>query len=71
VTDNSHHRYRGEDLDRYRAALYAQWIASRDGVAIPDRHTHPDNIAIEYDGRNRARAVTFYGKGIDVRVQLP
>jgi hypothetical protein len=71
VTDNSHHRYRGEDIERYRVALYAQWIASRDGVAIPDHHTRPDNIAIEYDGRNRARAVTFYGGRRDVRVRLP
>jgi len=71
MTASLHHRYRGEDLERYRAALYAQWIASRDGVTIPDHHTRPDNIAIEYDGRNRARAVTFYGTGIDVRVRLP
>ena len=71
MSDNTHHRYRGEDIDRYRAALYAQWLASRDGVPVPDHHTRPDNIAIEYDGRNRARAVTIYGDGIDVRVQLP
>jgi hypothetical protein len=71
MSDNTHHRYRGEDLDRYRAALYAQWLASRDGVTIPDHHTRPDNISIEYDKWNRARGVTFYGNGIDVRVRLP
>jgi hypothetical protein len=71
MIDNTHHRYRGEDLERYRAALYAQWLASRDGVTIPDHHTHPDSITIEYDGRDRARAVIFYGEGIDVRVRLP
>jgi hypothetical protein len=71
MSDTMHHRYRGEDLDRYRAALYAQWLASRDGVTVPDHHTHPDSITIEYDNRNRARAVTFYGAEIDVRVRLP
>jgi hypothetical protein len=71
MSDNTHHRYRGEDLERYRAALYAQWVASRDGLTVPDALTHPDNISIEYDGQNRARAVTFYGAGIDVRVCLP
>jgi hypothetical protein len=71
MSDNTHHRYRGEDLERYRAALYAQWLASRDGVTVPDHHARPDNISIEYDGQNRARAVTIYGDGIDVRVRLP
>jgi hypothetical protein len=71
MSDNTHHRYRGEDLDRYRAALYAQWLASRDGVTILDHHTHPDGITIEYDKRNRVRSVTFCGGGIDVRVRLP
>jgi hypothetical protein len=71
MIDNTHHRYRGEDLERYRAALYAQWIASRDGLTVPDALTHPDNISIEYDGQNRARAVIFYADVIDVRVRLP
>jgi hypothetical protein len=71
MSDNTHHRYRGEDLARYRAALYAQWVASRDGVAIPNHHTNPYNVSIEYDGQDRARAVTFYGDRIDVRVRLP
>jgi hypothetical protein len=71
MRDNTHHRYRGEDLDRYRAALYAQWLANRDGIVIPDERTHPDRISVEYDGRDRARGVTFYGDGIDVRVRLP
>jgi hypothetical protein len=71
MSDNTHHRYRGEDLERYRAALYAQWLASRDGVTIPDHHTHPDSNTIEYDKWNRVRGVTFYGDWIDVRVRLP
>lgn len=77
TTDNTHHHYRGEDLERYRAALYAQWLASRDGIIVSDAHTHPDRITVEYDGRNRARAVIFYTAGvdapvgIDVRVRLP
>jgi hypothetical protein len=71
MSEDIHHLYRGEDLERYRAALYAQWIASRDGLTVPNALTHPDNISIEYDGQNRARAVTFYGDGIDVRVRLP
>jgi hypothetical protein len=71
MSDNTHHRYRGEDLDRYRAALYAQWLASRDGVTIPDDRTHPDRITVEWNEDNRARAVIFYTVGIDVRVRLP
>jgi hypothetical protein len=71
MTDNSHHRYRGEDLERYRAALYAQWLASRDGIVIPDDRTHPDRITVEWNEDNRARAVIFYTVGIDVRVRLP
>ena len=71
MSDNTHHRYRGEDLDRYRAALYAQWLASRDGVTIPDHRTHPDRITVEWNEDNRARAVIFYTVGIDVRVRLP
>jgi hypothetical protein len=71
MSDNTHHRYRGEDLDRYRAALYAQWLASRDGVTIPDDRTHPDRVTVEWNEDNRARAVIFYTVGIDVRVRLP
>jgi hypothetical protein len=71
TTDTMHHRYRGEDLERYRVALYAQWLASRDGVVISDERTHPDNISIEYDGQNRPRSVVFYSDTIDVRVHLP
>jgi len=71
MSDTTHHRYRGEDLDRYRAALYAQWLASRDGIVIPDERTNPDRITVEWNEDNRARAVIFYGDGIDVRVRLP
>jgi hypothetical protein len=71
TTATMHHRYRGEDLERYRAALYAQWLASRDGVIVSDAHTHPDRITVEYDGWDRPRAVIFYTVGIDVRVRLP
>jgi hypothetical protein len=71
VTDDVHHLYRGEDLERYRAALYAQWLASREGITIPDARTHPDRITVEYDGRNRPQAVIFYANTIDVRVRLP
>jgi hypothetical protein len=71
MIDNTHHRYRGEDLERYRAALYAQWLARRDGIVIPDDRTHPDRITVEWNEDNRARAVIFYTVGIDVRVRLP
>ena len=71
MSDNTHHRYRGEDLNRYRAALYAQWLASRDSIVIPDDRTHPDRITVEWNEDNRARAVIFYTVGIDVRVRLP
>jgi hypothetical protein len=71
MSEDMHHRFRGEDLDRYRAALYAQWIAQRDGITIADERTHPDRITVEYDDDDRARAVIFYAVGIDVRVRLP
>jgi hypothetical protein len=77
TTDDVHHLYRGEDLERYRAALYAQWLAERSGVAISDALTDPDRITVEYDADDRVIAVIFYtvGKdspvGIDVRVRLP
>jgi hypothetical protein len=71
MTANLHHRFRGEDLERYRAALYAQWLAQRDGITIPDERTHPDRITVEYNDEDRAKAVIFYAVGIDVRVRLP
>jgi hypothetical protein len=69
--DTLHHRFRGDDLQRYRAALYAQWQAERHGITIPDERTHPDKITVEYADDDRARAVIFYAVGIDVRVRLP
>jgi hypothetical protein len=71
MTDDLHHRFRGDDLQRYRAALYAQWLAERGGIAIPDDRTHPDRITVEWTDDNRAKAVIFYAVGIDVRVRLP
>jgi hypothetical protein len=71
MSDDLHHRFRGDDLQRYRAALYAQWLAQRDGITIPDERTHPDKITVEWDDDNRAKAVIFYAVGIDVRVRLP
>jgi hypothetical protein len=71
MSDDLHHRFRGDDLQRYRAALYAQWRAARDGITIADERTHPDRITVEYDDEDRAKAVIFYAVGIDVRVRLP
>ena len=71
MNDDLHHRFRGDDLQRYRAALYAQWRAARDGITIPDERLHPDRITVEWDDEDRARAVIFYAVGIDVRVRLP
>lgn len=71
MTDDMHHRFRGDDLQRYRAALYAQWRAERHGITIPDERTHPDKITVEYGDDDRAKAVIFYAVGIDVRVRLP
>ncbi len=71
MSEDMHHRFRGDDLQRYRAALYAQWRAARDGITIADDRTHPDRITVEWDEDNRARAVIFYAVGIDVRVRLP
>jgi hypothetical protein len=71
MSDDLHHRFRGDDLQRYRAALYAQWRAERHGITIPDERAHPDRITVEYDDDDRAKAVIFYAVGIDVRVRLP
>jgi hypothetical protein len=71
MSEDMHHRFRGDDLQRYRAALYAQWRAARDGITIADERTHPDRITVEYDDEDRAKAVIFYAVGIDVRVRLP
>ena len=71
MSDNSHYRYRGEDLERYRAALYAQWIAKRDGLTVPDRKIDPHHVSIDWDANDRPRAVTFYGANHDLRVRLP
>ena len=71
MSDTMHHRYRGEDLERYRAALYAQWLAGREGILISDARTHPDEITVEYNGHSRPQAVIFYAGTIDVRVRLP
>ena len=71
MSEDTHHLYRGEDLERYRAALYAQWLAERSGVAIPDALTDPDRITVEYDADDRVTAVIFYANTIDVRVRLP
>jgi len=71
MSESLHHRFRGDDLQRYRAALYAQWRAARDGITIADDRTHPDRITVEWDDDDRARAVIFYAVGIDVRVRLP
>ena len=68
MTDTLHHRYRGEDLDRYRVALYAQAMAARDGLAIPDALLHPDDIEIEWTKGNRPRAVIFRGDLFELRV---
>lgn len=66
-----HHRYQGDDLRRYRIALYAQWLAQRDGITIPDDRTHPDRIGIHWDDDNRPRVVTFYGPSDDICIRLP
>ena len=66
-----HHRYRGDDLRRYRIALYAQWLAQRDGLNVPDDRTHPDRIGIEWDDDDKAQAVTFYGPSYDLCIRLP
>ena len=66
-----HHLYRGDDLRRYRIALYAQWLAQRDGLNVPDDRTHPDRIGIEWNDDDRARAVTFHGPSYDLCIRLP
>ena len=66
--DHTHHRYRGEDLERYRIALYAQAMAARDGLAIPDALLNPDDIEIEWTRNNMPRAVIFRGDTFELRV---
>lgn len=68
MSDNTHHRYRGEDLDRYRVALYAQAMAARDGLAIPDALLSPDDIEIEWTRDNRPRAVVIRRASFELRV---
>jgi hypothetical protein len=68
MSDNTHHRYRGEDLDRYRVALYAQAMAARDGLAIPDALLSPDDIEIEWAKDNRPRAVIIRAPSFELRV---
>lgn len=66
-----HHRYRGEELERYKIALYAQALAQRDGLPVPDAMLDPDAIEIEWTKNNRPRAVTFHGASFDLRIKLP
>jgi hypothetical protein len=66
--DDTHHRYRGEDLDRYRVALYAQAMAARDGLAVPDALLSPDDIEIEWTRDNRPRAVVIRRDSFELRV---
>lgn len=69
MTDNrDHYRYRGEDLDRYRVALYAQAMAARDGLAIPDALLDPGDIEIEWTKGNRPRAVIIRAPSFELRV---
>lgn len=68
MSDNTHHRYRGEDLDRYRIALYAQAMAARDGLAIPDALLSPDDIEIQWTKDNRPRAVVIRAPSFELRV---
>lgn len=68
MSEDTHHRYRGEDLDRYRVALYAQAMAARDGLAIPDALLHPDDIEIEWTRDNRPRAVIIRAPSFELRV---
>lgn len=65
-----HHRYRGEDLRRYRVMLYAQWLAERDGLAV-SLDAHPDRVGIEWNDDDKPIAVTFYGASYDLRIRLP
>ncbi len=66
-----HYRYRGEELERYRIALYAQSLAQRDAPPLPDALLDPDTIEIEWTKNNRPRAVTFHGASFDLRIKLP
>lgn len=70
MTDTLHHRYRGEDLDRYRVALYAQAMAARDGLTIPDALLDPGDIEIEWTKDNRPRAVIIRAPSFELRVTV-
>ena len=70
MSDTLHHRYRGEDLDRYRVALYAQAMAARDGLAIPDALLDPGDIEIEWTKGNKPRAVIIRAPSFELRVTV-
>ena len=70
MSEDTHHRYRGEDLDRYRVALYAQAMAARDGLAIPDALLDPGDIEIEWTKDNRPRAVVIRRDSFELRVTV-
>jgi hypothetical protein len=69
--DTLHHRYRGDDEDRYRAALYALWIAAREGVHLAESAADPARVVLGRHPDGRAALVSFLGDVVDVHVHLP
>lgn len=68
--DPLHYRYTGAMLARYRVALYARWLAGRDGLHLTEAQTWPYRVEITRDARDRV-TVTFPGEVTAIRVTLP
>jgi hypothetical protein len=69
--DPLHYHYTGAMLARYRAALYARWLAGRDGLHLTEAQTWPYLVEVTRDAKGRPTAVTFPGEVIAIRVTLP
>jgi hypothetical protein len=69
--DPLHYLYTGATLARYRAALYARWLAGREGLHLTEAQAQPYRVEVTRNARGRPTAVTFPGEVIAIRVTLP
>jgi hypothetical protein len=68
--DPLHYRYTGAMLARYRAALYARWLANREGPYLTEAQAQPYRVAVTRNARGRV-TVTFLGEPLAIQVTLP
>jgi hypothetical protein len=69
--DPLHHRYTSAMLTRYRAALYARWLAGLGGLHLTEAQAQPYRVEVTRDARGRVTTVTFLGEPLAIRVTLP